>query len=620
MSTSSTASAYKEFQHYAGSDDGMEHDKKEHDLSNLQGAQKVADAIIPKRSEQASQLNVSGTLERRLPVELVYGNVFNFLSETDQAAYLCTHKTGLTRVDHGIIFGDTLERTKQANWWDLQKFQALTGSPFKSPAITHLDLSGAADLTDASLHTLLEHFPKLTSITLPSHAPLTDASLQYIAQRLPNLKELHISFCKQFTNAGLNQIANLRKLETLDVSNTNINDANLNQITLNAGATLRSINLHRCVNLTDAGLSHLARCAELRDLNISECPGLTEAGLQPLRGVCQKLTTLNISNTNVNPDHIPDFTELRSLTMQQCPQADDQNLSQIAQACTQLRELDIGFCINITDVRSVANCHHLEKLSMLHISELQNEDLNQITLNCPELKEIAISNCPHVTDNGLICLTRCKKLERLTATHVSGATDLGFAAVSSHCPELQYLNISQTAITDPGLAVITQHSRKMRLLNVQGCSQLTDDGFQQIGNMPNLRYLNITNTRLTNRTLEYVANGCPKMDDISLSECPRISDAGLRHLERCRHLVMVECIQTPGVTQSGIDRLTARLPDVKTIFEPVPRRSMCATIMEKAWAHKDKIAVAAVTGFFGGWAIGAASAGAYWLGRNVLSV
>ncbi len=99
------------------------------------------------------------------------------------------------------------------------------------------------------------------------------------------------------TNAEIAKLAGLTSLETLD-----LND----------------------INVTDADLVHLAQLVELKYLNLRDSPGFTGSGLAHLGGMKQ-LRALDLGWTAVNDlSALPDFPLLRALNLNRTPLDDSQ--------------------------------------------------------------------------------------------------------------------------------------------------------------------------------------------------------------------------------------------------------------------------------------------------------
>ena len=65
---------------------------------------------------------------------------------------------------------------------------------------------------------------------------------------------------------------------------------------------LNSLDLAHCGKVTDAGLQHVARCAQLASLNLFCCRKVTAAGLQHLARCCTQLASLKITGVSKMTD------------------------------------------------------------------------------------------------------------------------------------------------------------------------------------------------------------------------------------------------------------------------------------------------------------------------------
>ena len=92
---------------------------------------------------------------------------------------------------------------------------------------------------------------------------------------------------------------------------------------------LTSINLGRCGNITDAGLSALAQgCPQLTSINLECCRKMTDAGVSALARGCPQLTSINLSG---------------------CNKMTDAGLSALARGCPHLTSINLDGCYKITD-------------------------------------------------------------------------------------------------------------------------------------------------------------------------------------------------------------------------------------------------------------------------------
>ena len=90
----------------------------------------------------------------------------------------------------------------------------------------------------------------------------TDASFCQMASFLPDLEELHILYPSMLTTAGVTNLINLRKLRSLSLVNTNIDNDVFKFI--EELMNLTEINFDDCRKITLRGLNHLCRIANKR--------------------------------------------------------------------------------------------------------------------------------------------------------------------------------------------------------------------------------------------------------------------------------------------------------------------------------------------------------------------
>lgn len=135
-----------------------------------------------------------------------------------------------------------------------------------------------------------------------------DEDLQHL-DLFPNLKKLRISKLAQVTGGGLEQVAKLKHLVDLDLSeNSSLFDADL--APLAAMTSLEKLNLWR-VAMTDAGAENLAMLTNLTSLNLDNTQ-LTDVGLEHLTKM-NKLTFLHLGSTAITDAGLSKLAGLKSL-------------------------------------------------------------------------------------------------------------------------------------------------------------------------------------------------------------------------------------------------------------------------------------------------------------------
>jgi hypothetical protein len=148
------------------------------------------------------------------------------------------------------------------------------------------------EVTDAGLKELAG-MKDLATLDL-SNTQITDAGLKELAG-LPNLTRLSLGSTR-ITGTGLKDLAALKNLTTLELDNTEIGDEALNALAALPG--LRSLSLGE-TKVTDAGLKALARLPHLESLDLTRT-AITDEGLKHLRGL-HRLSALGLWGTPATP-------------------------------------------------------------------------------------------------------------------------------------------------------------------------------------------------------------------------------------------------------------------------------------------------------------------------------
>jgi internalin A len=203
------------------------------------------------------------------------------------------------------------------------------------------------------------------------------------------------------------------------------------------------------------------------------------------------------------------------------------------QAIGNLRALDLSFT-QVTD----AGLRHLQAL--------------------PKLRFLSLGGCKNVTDAGIEYLQELPGLRglRLTGTRVS---DAGIEHLN---PNIEVLSLRDTQVSDVGLARLEKLT-SLRVLRLDR-TKVTNAGLVHLKPFK-LEELFLTGTRITDDGLKHIKQ-FPSMQKLFLRDTG-ITDAGLKCLEGLENLGWV-CVtlESGRVTQAGVDKLKAALPECKIEF------------------------------------------------------
>ncbi|THU45476.1 hypothetical protein C4D60_Mb02t18330 [Musa balbisiana] len=176
--------------------------------------------------------------------------------------------------------------------------------------LQHLNLNGCQKISDRGIEAITACCPKLRSlsvywnvsaISIGKLQNITDHSLNLIADSYHGLEELDITRCTKLTDSGLQQILlkcfSLRSLNLYALSRqalkiTILTDAAYEKIGCLAHLTF--LDLCGAPNLSDQGLSCIARCKQLVSLNLTWCVRVTDVGVAAIAEGCRSLELLSL--------------------------------------------------------------------------------------------------------------------------------------------------------------------------------------------------------------------------------------------------------------------------------------------------------------------------------------
>jgi hypothetical protein len=130
-------------------------------------------------------------------------------------------------------------------------------------------------------------------------------------------------------------------------------------------------------------------------------------------------------------------------------------------------------------------------------------------------------------------------------------------------PDLKILNLSNTRITDEGLKRLTGLT-KLKFLYLFN-TEISDAGMLSLVELPRLEVLCLDRTQITDvglKTLEEL----PRLEKLHVHSRAPVTDAGLESLAKHTRLFELR-IGGPGLTEAGVERLKAALPNCEVFFD-----------------------------------------------------
>ncbi|KAG4151895.1 hypothetical protein ERO13_D04G094700v2 [Gossypium hirsutum] len=162
--------------------------------------------------------------------------------------------------------------------------------------IVDLNFSGCKHLSDKSLQLVADNYPELESLNLTRCVKMTDSGLQQVFVKCSFLQSLNLYALSSFTDEAYKKISVLSHLKFLDLCGAqNLSDDGLSCIA--KCKKLVSLNLTWCVRVTDVGVIAIAEsCTSLEFLSLFGIVGVTDKCLEALSKSCANtMTTLDVN-------------------------------------------------------------------------------------------------------------------------------------------------------------------------------------------------------------------------------------------------------------------------------------------------------------------------------------
>ncbi|WIA29665.1 hypothetical protein OEZ86_012149 [Tetradesmus obliquus] len=390
-------------------------------------------------------------------------------------------------------------------------------------------------------------------------AQLRSHQLSWVG-KLTNLKDLSVSKC---TKVRLNVLAcwhSLRRLERLTLIGLSFTAADAHHLTafLQAGAasSLTSLVLgdQQGLNfLSDAALEGLGRllgpAGKLQVLDLSGCIELTDAGVRHLAGL-SSLHSLQLPNAmKIGAGAVAEvakFTALQHLNLRGCSQLQDCHLLQLLRRLTCLQTLHLQSCSGLTGSFLPEVCSALVNLKTLNLAYcpgLYPGQLSYLSV-LPALQQLDVTGGSAVS--GVEALLLLGKLQHLKQLQVlagfSGLSSLRSLSIIScqgfsgsgfstwgGLQELTRLNLSGCGgVCDAGVAALARECKGLRELLLAGCRAAGDEGVRELRALRRLRRLNLTsNKNITHRSLAALLPGLRHLCHLTLDLCTGLDDAAL---------------------------------------------------------------------------------------------
>ena len=446
---------------------------------------------------------------------------------------------------------------------------------------------------DSPEHPLQVAFPMPTPLAIETTQPSSGKSAVYPVETLlllnspEDLKKVdqfkRVKISPQFaaSTAMLEELSKkLHAVTELDCSESELTNLGLTALCPTLPTGLHTLNLAKCFDLTDAAIRKIAQYfPNLTTLNLEGCRKSTK-GISALKN-CSKLTSLNLSNSDVKDEELIPLVQALDLTrldLSWCTNLSDKALSTVVKRCRRLTTLSLRGCRQLTDSwltdfspfflgKHIA----LTSIDLTECDNITDKGLSSIVNSCPNLSVLDLRLCRQITDIGMDAIARsCKHLTSLNLGDCQQISESALKKVASSCKSLTTLVLLRWEhLTNEGLEAIAVSRPGFTSLSLFGCNQLTDEGLSSLAKAcTGLTTLHMGGcSKVSNEGLAVLVGSCPRLTFLDLRGFNQLTDDGLiRIAKACPNLTVLDIEFCPQLTPQTIASVSASLPKAEIMM------------------------------------------------------
>ncbi|XP_070121446.1 F-box and leucine-rich repeat protein 13 isoform X6 [Equus przewalskii] len=392
--------------------------------------------------------------------------------------------------------------------------------------LQELNVSDCPTLTDESMRYISEGCPGVLYLNL-SNTNISNRTMRLLPRYFHNLQNLNLAYCRKFTDKGLRYL-------------------NLG----NGCHKLIYLDLSGCTQISVQGFRNVANsCTGIMHLTVNDMPTLTDNCIKALVERCPRLSSIVF----MGAPHISDCAfkalsscNLRKIRFEGNKRITDACFKFIDKNYPNISHIYMADCKGITDgsLRSLSPLKQLTVLNLANCVRIGDVGLRQF-LDGPvsiRIRELNLNNCVHLGDASMVKLAeRCPNLHYLSLRNCTHLTDIGIAYIVNIFSLLS-IDLSGTDISDEGLITLSRH-KKLRELSLSECNKITNLGVQVFckGSLL-LEHLDVSYCpQLSDDIIKVLAIYCICITSLSVAGCPKITDSAMEMLSaKCRYLHILD--------------------------------------------------------------------------------
>ncbi|KAH7279306.1 hypothetical protein KP509_37G013800 [Ceratopteris richardii] len=415
-----------------------------------------------------------------------------------------------------------------------------------------VDLYKCPLVGDSGLQVIAKRCPRLSYLNLDECEKISDVALVAVAEHCANLTILTLQNCPQVSDYGITKVVcNLKMLKKLKLSGLRLTGRSLESI----GAQEGDLSWLTLQNLDQVGpdgfvcITHPRGLHKLKHLHIADCRNFTDFSLSMVAKCCGNLKHFSLHKCDLVSDKglilfMKSVPSLQVLHLEKCNMISGTGIvSALSVRGKELREFQIKKCAGVHEVQAICppipDGSALQSICITDCPDVGDLLVALVGLLCKEAVSIDFSGLQNITDDGLLAFL-CGGGSKLTSLKLSGCCK----------------------ISDRALCVIVQEGgQTIRNLALDGCKNLSDKSLKAISsNCPFLEDLDISDCAITNAGLEdWVSSNGKMLSSLNLSGCVGVTDRSLSSiLKNCDHLQDLNLKNCKGISERAASAFQSR--------------------------------------------------------------
>ncbi|KAL4234914.1 Leucine-rich repeat-containing protein 29 [Mactra antiquata] len=361
-------------------------------------------------------------------------------------------------------------------------------------------------------------------------------------------------------------------LTSLNLSKTQIEDENIEELVSTSGLSLLELILVGCRNVSDEGISYICKHQpQLRSLDIRECPDLTNCSLM---SICSNLSQIR----NLYLNKCKQLTDRSVVCLKKLPLLEVFDLSECFHVTSQglviglcqdgvlsmMSHLNLNCCSLVDDTFVLKACESLPLLTHLDIGscfKVTDVSIHAISRSLKYLRFLRLAWCKEITDLGLLGLLSndddkqhnhdvegdCKCTRKYPSTVI-------FRKPTDKLKQMENMAVKDKFLSNQQALVPLSNLAGLRYLDVTACKKITDTSLTQVIKFPEIRFLSLGMLPdLTTDGVAHIVCNNPSIEELNLSQCGSLTDSTMATITtRLKRLHLLNVFGCDKLTDKSI--------------------------------------------------------------------